>query len=87
MKCLTKEKGLPTELYKQVWDKKQRLTLQKLSNLQPSNQLQICMSSLVNEGYKIDCCSNSIRKTVLTVLYKLRIIEYFDLILSNEAVK
>jgi dTDP-glucose pyrophosphorylase/predicted HAD superfamily phosphohydrolase YqeG len=45
------------------------------------------MSSLVSEGYKIACCSNSIRKTVLTVLSKLGIIEYFDLILSNEDVK
>jgi HAD superfamily hydrolase (TIGR01509 family) len=87
LEMLTKEKGLPIELYKQVWDEKQRLTLQKLSDLKPSIQLQACISSLVNEGYKIACCSNSIRKTVLTVLSKLGIIEYFDLILSNEDVK
>ena len=87
LEMLTKEKGLPTELYKQVWDEKQRLTLQKLSDLKPSTQLQVCISSLVDEGYKIACCSNSIRKTVLTVLSKLGIIEYFDLILSNEDVK
>jgi beta-phosphoglucomutase-like phosphatase (HAD superfamily)/dTDP-glucose pyrophosphorylase len=87
LEMLTKEKGLPIELYKQVWDKKQSLTLQKLSDLKPSTQLQVCISLLVNEGYKIACCSNSIRKTVLTVLSKLGIIEYFDLILSNEDVK
>lgn len=87
LKILTQEKGLPIELYKQVWEEKQRLTLQKLSNLSPSTKLQVCISSLVNEGYKIACCSNSIRKTVLTVLSKLGIIEYFDLILSNEDVK
>jgi HAD superfamily hydrolase (TIGR01509 family) len=87
LEMLTKEKGLPIELYKQVWDEKQRLTLQKLSDLKPSEQLQACISSLVNQGYKIACCSNSIRKTVLTVLSKLGIIEYFDLILSNEDVK
>jgi HAD superfamily hydrolase (TIGR01509 family) len=87
LEMLTQEKGLPTELYKQVWDEKQRLTLQKLHDLQPSNQLQVCMKLLVDQGYKIACCSNSIRKTVLTVLSKLGIIEYFDLILSNEDVK
>ena len=87
LEMLTKEKGLPTKLYKQVWDEKQRLTLKKLSDLKPSTQLQVCMGILVNEGYKIACCSNSIRKTVLTVLSKLGIIEYFDLILSNEDVK
>jgi len=87
LEMLTKEKGLPIELYKQVWDEKQRLTLKKLSDLKQSTQLQVCMSSLVEQGYKIACCSNSIRKTVLTVLSKLGIIEYFDLILSNEDVK
>jgi HAD superfamily hydrolase (TIGR01509 family) len=87
LEMLTQEKGLPIDLYKSVWDRKQRLTLQKLSDLKPSTQLQACISSLVNEGYKIACCSNSIRKTVLTVLSKLGIIEYFDLILSNEDVK
>jgi dTDP-glucose pyrophosphorylase len=45
------------------------------------------MTMLVNEGYKLAVCSNSIRKTVLTVLSKLGIIEFFDLILSNEDVK
>jgi HAD superfamily hydrolase (TIGR01509 family) len=87
LEMLTQEKGLPIDMYKQVWDEKQRLTLQKLHDLQPSNQLQVCMDLLVNQGYKIACCSNSIRKTVLTVLSKLGIIEYFDLILSNEDVK
>ena len=87
LEMLTKEKGLPTELYKQVWDEKQRLTLKKLSDLLPSTQLQVCINLLVNNGYKIACCSNSIRKTVITVLSKLGIIEHFDLILSNEDVK
>ncbi|MFY7939098.1 MAG: HAD-IA family hydrolase [Flavobacterium sp.] len=87
LEMLTQEKGLPIDMYKQVWDEKQRLTLQKLHDLQPSNQLQVCIKLLVDQGYKIACCSNSIRKTVLTVLSKLGIIEYFDLILSNEDVK
>jgi HAD superfamily hydrolase (TIGR01509 family) len=87
LEMLTKEKGLPTELYKQVWDEKQRLTLKKLSDLKPSTQLRVCMDLLISGGYQIACCSNSIRKTVLTVLSKLGIIECFDLILSNEDVK
>ena len=45
------------------------------------------MSKLVYDGYKISVCSNSIRKTVLTVLSKLGIMEYMDLIISNEDVK
>jgi HAD superfamily hydrolase (TIGR01509 family) len=87
LEMLSERKGLPTELHKQVWDKKQHLTLQKLKELQPSNQLIVCMEAIVSQGYKIAVCSNSIRKTVLTVLSKLGIMEYMDLIISNEDVK
>jgi HAD superfamily hydrolase (TIGR01509 family) len=84
---LTSEKGLPVESYNDIWQKKQKITLDKLSNLTRSEELIGCIKSLSQEGYKIACCSNSIRKTVLTVLSKLGIIEFFDLILSNEDVK
>ena len=87
LEMLTERKGLPISLYKKIWDDKQKYTLEALSNLQPSIQLQTCLKTLVIEGYKIACCSNSIRKTVLSTLEKLGIIQYFDLILSNEDVK
>lgn len=87
LEMLTKDKGLPIELYDEVWINKQKLTIEKLRNLSQSEQLIECMSLLTNDGYKIAVCSNSIRKTVLTVLSKLGIIEYVDLIISNEDVK
>ena len=87
LEMLTKDKGLPVELYKEIWMNKQKLTIEKLRNLSQSEQLIECMSSLTNDDYKIAVCSNSIRKTVLTVLSKLGIIEYVDLIISNEDVK
>jgi HAD superfamily hydrolase (TIGR01509 family) len=83
---LTQDKGLPTKLYKQVWDDKQKYTLETLSSLIPNPQLQVCMDLLIQEGFKLAVCSNSIRKTVLTVLSKFDIIDRFDLILSNEDV-
>ena len=84
---LSDEKGLPREVHSKVWNTKQRLTVQKLSNLKPNQTLQSVMSSLSEDGYKLAVCSNSIRKTVLTVLSKLGIIEFMDLIISNEDVK
>jgi HAD superfamily hydrolase (TIGR01509 family) len=87
LEMLHERKGLPKERFKDIWDNKQKYTLKALSKLQPSTQLYSCMSSLVDEGYKIAVCSNSIRKTVLTVLSKLGIIEFMDLIISNEDVK
>jgi len=84
---LTERKGLPTELHKEIWEKKQKYTLQKLKELKPNQTLQSLMNALVEDGYKIAVCSNSIRKTVLTVLSKLGIMEFMDLVISNEDVK
>jgi HAD superfamily hydrolase (TIGR01509 family) len=87
LELLHKNKGLPKETFLKIWDKKQKLTLESLQNLKSSQSLIDCIKSLSNNNYKIVCCSNSIRKTILTVLSKLDIIQYFDLILSNEDVK
>jgi HAD superfamily hydrolase (TIGR01509 family) len=87
LEILTERKELPINLYKEIWDNKQIYTLQELRNLRVNPDLVTTMTMLVNEGYKLAVCSNSIRKTVLTVLSKLGIIEFFDLILSNEDVK
>ena len=87
LEMLTERKGLPSELHGEVWDKKQKITLQKLKDLQPDGVLMSVMYTLSEEGYKIAVCSNSIRKTVLTVLSKLGIMEYMDYIISNEDVQ
>ena len=84
---LSVRKGLPTSKHKQIWEDKQRYTLEALKNLTFDSQLNETLSKLVDDGYKIAVCSNSIRKTVLTVLSKLSLIEYVDLIISNEDVK
>jgi HAD superfamily hydrolase (TIGR01509 family) len=87
LEMLSEQKGLPTELHKEIWEGKQKLTLQKLKELQPNQTLQSVMDALVEDGYKIAVCSNSIRKTVLTVLSKLGIMEFMDYIISNEDVQ
>ena len=84
---LSKEKDLPIDDHQHIWELKQKYTLQMLSSLKPNNELQTLMSKLVNDGYQIAVASNSIRKTVLTVLSKLGIMEYMDLVVSNEDVE
>ena len=37
---LSEKRGLPTELHKDIWESKQKLTLQKLKELQPNQNLQ-----------------------------------------------
>jgi HAD superfamily hydrolase (TIGR01509 family) len=86
LEILTKEKSLPVQFHEKIWKEKQRLTLESLSKIKRNDLLVETISELSRRNYKIACCSNSIRKTVLTVLSKLDIIEYFDVIISNEDV-
>ena len=84
---LSEKKGLPIDVHSDIWENKQQLTLDKLRALKPNVDLIQTMNLLVSEGYKIAVCSNSIRKTCLTVLSKLGIMEFMDLVISNEDVK
>lgn len=88
LEMLSMEKGLPRSSHKEIWENKQRLTLLYLYNKVDKNiELSKTIKKLVDDGYKIACCSNSIRKTISTVLSKLDIIHYFDIIISNEDIK
>jgi HAD superfamily hydrolase (TIGR01509 family) len=84
---LSERKGLPKSLHNTIWETKQKITSTMFDNIMPSEKLVDLMQYLSNKGYKLAVCSNSIRKTVQKVLGKLYIIEYFDLILSNEDIK
>ena len=87
LEMLTEQKGLPIEEHEVIWETKQYITLQMLKQLKSDDILIELMSGLVQRGYKIAVCSNSIRKTVLTVLSKLGLMEYMDYIISNEDVQ
>jgi HAD superfamily hydrolase (TIGR01509 family) len=86
LSLLSLEKNLPVSDHESIWIEKQKLTLERLSTIEQSKDLIYTLKNLVDLGYKIACCSNSIRKTVLMVLSKLGIIEFFDYIVSNEDV-
>lgn len=87
LNLLTESKGLPIAFHQQVWDKKQSITIQKLSNIKENQNLINVLKKLKEQNLKIACCSNSIRNTVYLVLSKLGIIQFFNLILSNEDVR
>jgi HAD superfamily hydrolase (TIGR01509 family) len=84
---LTKNKGLPTEYHKQIWNRKQNLTIEVISKLEVDDRLVSIFKELRDGGYLLACCSNSIRRSVLVMLSKIGVIEYMDLIISNEDVK
>lgn len=87
LEMLTKNKGLPPEFYDTIWLRKQHLTIEAISQLQPDLEKIELFKELRDRGYKLACASNSIRRSVLVMLAKIGIIEYMDLIISNEDVK
>lgn len=87
LEMLTRQKGLPAEHYDAIWNRKQELTLRAISKLKKNPELIALFDYLRMKGYKVACCSNSIRRSVLVMLSKIGLIEYMDLILSNEDVK
>ena len=87
LKILTKDKKLSESLYADIWNKKQKLTIQYLDDLVPNKELIKTLKKLKDENFKIGCCSNSIKDTIFFSLKKMNIIQYFDLIISNQDVK
>lgn len=85
---LTAEKGLPKEDHDDIWRHKQAITLEMFSTDVSRNE-PLCdmFASLKLDGYLIGCCTNSIRRTALTALSKVGVIEYCDLVLSNDDVR
>ena len=87
LNMLTMNKGLPVELYDQVYTDKQKVTLELISQLKPIDEIISLFKELESQHYLIGVCSNSIRRTVLTALAKTELMEYCSVILSNEDVK
>jgi len=85
---LTAEKGLPESAHDDIWRRKQAITLEMFSTEVTRNE-PLCemFASLKLDGYLIGCCTNSIRRTALTALSKIGVIEYCDLVLSNDDVR
>jgi HAD superfamily hydrolase (TIGR01509 family) len=87
LELLSKNKGLLKKYYEQIWNRKQELTIEAISELKQDERLISIFRELRSRGYQLACCSNSIRRSVLVMLSKIGLIEYMDLILSNEDVK
>lgn len=87
LELLTKEKGFPKDKYSEVWENKQKYTLELIDSLESSPTIIETIKYLVRQNYKIAVCSNSIRRTILSILSKINIINYIDLIVSNQDVK
>jgi HAD superfamily hydrolase (TIGR01509 family) len=86
LSMLTEKKGLPVEKHQQIWEGKQKATLEIFSELEHDYELMHYFQQLKQRGYQVAVASNSIRNTVKLVLLKLGILEFIDYYVSNEDV-
>jgi len=86
LEMLSKERGLPLEFHKKVWNRKQEITTKIISSLSIDTGLVNTIKYLKESGYKVACCSNSIRNTIVIALQSIGVIDCFDFIVSNEDV-
>jgi len=88
LKKLTEEKWLPESLHKFINEMKQQYTVDAIYNNSCVDfSKQLMLKKLKNRWLKLACCSNSIKNSIEMMLSKTWILEYFDLIISNEDVK
>lgn len=86
LKILTLKTGLPKERYQEIWDLKQKYTVEMLTSLSPDIELYNLIKILKDNNIKVAVASNSIRETIDIVLNKLNIFSLIDYIVGNEDV-
>ena len=87
LNLLTEEKNLSPDKHKQIYDKKQKLTLLEFAKITPDDDIVNIFENLRERGYLIGCCTNCIRRTALVALAKTGVIEYLDVIITNDDIK
>ena len=87
LELLSKDKNLPKELHKKIWEAKQNYTLEILDTIAMNPELIEILKLIKSKNIKTVCCSNSVEKTVVKILMNLGVFEYFDFIQANESVK
>src|SRR4030067_1189303 len=81
-------RGLNSELFEKIDKIKQEYTLKYIRESFSKNYILLeTFSKLSQEGYKIYVASNAVRRTIISSLHHLGIIEYIDYIFSNEDVR
>lgn len=85
---LERSLGIPKNLHNLVSFLKQKFTLEEIkSNCVPQENVITTLQTLKERGYLLGMCSNSIRETLMLMVDRSNILQYFDVILSNQDVQ
>lgn len=85
LKLMSEQKGLPKGLHEIIRVMKRKFTDEKVAQLcKPNYEKQILLANLKKKGYKLACCSNAQKYSVLNMLKGAKIDEFFDFIIGND---
>lgn len=85
LKLMSEKKGLPQGLHEIIRIMKRKLTDERVNQLcNPSHEKQIMLTNLKNKKYKLACCSNAQKYSVMNMLQCAGLDRFFDLILGND---
>lgn len=87
LEMLTQMGRLPLSAHADVEWRKRNATSQTIELVQPRHEVIALLLGMRYAGWRMCCCSNSIRSTVQAVLLKMGIMDFMDFILSNEDVE
>ncbi len=88
LEMLSLERGLSRELHEFINEMKQKYTMEIVhTSCKPCFTHQYALSKLKHLGYRMAVCSNSIKNTVETMMFKSELYEYLDLLVSNNDVR
>ena len=87
LRLMSLAKGLPLELHKPVWQRKQELTdVLVREQLKPVAQVTELLKQLKHSGYPVAVASNCIKSSVRNILDAIGLLPYIDACFSNEDV-
>lgn len=70
-----------------LFEIKQTFTMERLpQTVTPRESLRLLLITLNNQGFRLFCCSNSIKNTLTETLRLLGVFEFFEAVYSNEDV-
>lgn len=85
LKLMSERKGLPKGLHEIIRILKRKFTDERVQQLcSPTHEKQIMLTSLKKKEYKLACCSNAQKYSVVNMLERSGISQYFDLVLGND---
>ena len=86
LKLLTKNKGLPYKLHKEIWETKQEFSSSMIDEFERDDRLVEVLKRLRSEGYILACATNSIRYSAKLQLIRRGFLKHIDILYTNQDV-